>query len=191
MAIYNFYGSHPSVKLLKFADDTTLIGLISNGDEAAYRKEVDSLAFWCSQNHLELNACKTVEMVADLRRSPGPTIPLIMCDSPTNYHHLLLTDSSFKTEFLQSHNEYRAKHGVPDLAMSDELCRSAQAWADHLENINKNSSMMSLQHSDTKNGENLFFSSSSAPITLTGMAATHGYHREQERAGLISAHTDW
>ena len=65
----NCTSSHPSVKLLKFADDTTLIGLISNGDEAAYRKEVDSLAFWCSQNHLELNACKTVEMVADFRRS--------------------------------------------------------------------------------------------------------------------------
>src|SRR4029434_9821374 len=42
-----------------------LIGLISNGDEAAYRKEVNSLTFWCSQNHLELNALKTVEMVAD------------------------------------------------------------------------------------------------------------------------------
>ena len=80
----NCTSSHPSVKLLKFADDTTLIGLISNGDEAAYRKEVHNLAFWCSQNHLELNACKTVEMVADFRRSPAATIPLIMCDSPVN-----------------------------------------------------------------------------------------------------------
>ncbi|XP_031436368.1 butyrophilin subfamily 1 member A1-like [Clupea harengus] len=69
------FGSHPSVKLLKCADDTTLIGLISNGDEAAYRKEVNSLAFWCSQNHLELNALKTVEMVADFRRSAAPTVP--------------------------------------------------------------------------------------------------------------------
>ncbi len=30
----------PSVKLLKFADDTTLIGLIQDGDESAYRQEV-------------------------------------------------------------------------------------------------------------------------------------------------------
>ncbi len=30
----------PSVKLLKFADDTTLIGLIQDGDESAYRLEV-------------------------------------------------------------------------------------------------------------------------------------------------------
>ncbi len=30
----------PSVKLLKFADDTTLIGLIQDGDKSAYRQEV-------------------------------------------------------------------------------------------------------------------------------------------------------
>ncbi len=38
----------PSVKLLKFADDTTLIGLIQDGDESAYRQEVKELAVWCS-----------------------------------------------------------------------------------------------------------------------------------------------
>ncbi|KAK3568136.1 hypothetical protein QTP86_031239, partial [Hemibagrus guttatus] len=32
---------HQSVKLLKFADDTTLIGLISDRDESAYRGEMD------------------------------------------------------------------------------------------------------------------------------------------------------
>ncbi len=34
----------PSVKLLKFADDTSLIGLIQDGDESAYRQEVKELA---------------------------------------------------------------------------------------------------------------------------------------------------
>ncbi|KAF0032178.1 hypothetical protein F2P81_014468 [Scophthalmus maximus] len=34
--------SHQSVKLLKFADDTTLIGLISGGDESAYRARCKS-----------------------------------------------------------------------------------------------------------------------------------------------------
>ncbi len=41
----------PSVKLLKFADDTTLIGLIKDGDESAYRQEVKELAVWCSLNN--------------------------------------------------------------------------------------------------------------------------------------------
>ncbi len=34
----------PSVKLLKFADDTTVIGLIQDGDESTYRQEVEQLA---------------------------------------------------------------------------------------------------------------------------------------------------
>ncbi len=60
----------PSVKLLKFADDTTLIGLIQDGDESAYRQKVEQLAVWCSLNNLELNTLKTVEMIVDFRRTP-------------------------------------------------------------------------------------------------------------------------
>ncbi|KAL0150899.1 hypothetical protein M9458_053818 [Cirrhinus mrigala] len=51
-----------SVKLLKFADDTTVIGLIQDGEESAYRQEIKELAVWCSHNNLELNMLKTVEM---------------------------------------------------------------------------------------------------------------------------------
>ena len=50
----------PSVKLLKFADDTTLIGLIQDSDKFAYRQEVKELAVWCSHNNLEFNMLKTV-----------------------------------------------------------------------------------------------------------------------------------
>ncbi len=64
----------PSVKLLKFADDTTLIGLIQDFDESAYRQEVKELAVWCSLNNLELNTLKTVEMIVDFRRNP-PALP--------------------------------------------------------------------------------------------------------------------
>ncbi len=60
----------PSVKLLKFADDPTLIGLIQDGDESAYRQEVKELAVWCSLNNTELNTLKTVEMIVDFRRNP-------------------------------------------------------------------------------------------------------------------------
>ncbi len=45
----------PSAKLLKFADDTTVIGLIQDGDESAYRQEVKELAVWCSLNSLKLS----------------------------------------------------------------------------------------------------------------------------------------
>ncbi|KAJ8353201.1 hypothetical protein SKAU_G00207680 [Synaphobranchus kaupii] len=66
----------PSVKLLKFADDTTVIGLIRDGDKSAYRQEVEQLALWCGQNNLELNKLKTVEMTVDFGRSP-PTLPTL------------------------------------------------------------------------------------------------------------------
>ncbi len=65
----------PSVKLLKFADDTTVIGLIKDGDESAYRQEVEQLAVWCSLNNLELNILKTVEMIMDFRRNPQHSPP--------------------------------------------------------------------------------------------------------------------
>ncbi|KAK3571564.1 hypothetical protein QTP86_013194 [Hemibagrus guttatus] len=75
---------HQSVKLLKFAADTTLIGLISDGDESAYRGEIDRLVSWCSTNNLELNSLKTVEMTVDFRKNPAPLPPVILCDSPVS-----------------------------------------------------------------------------------------------------------
>ncbi|KAF7653869.1 hypothetical protein LDENG_00077640 [Lucifuga dentata] len=72
--------SHQSIKLLKFADDTILIGLISGGDESAYRWEIDHLVTWCRQNNLELNDLKTVEMIVDFRKNPAP--PPSPCVTP-------------------------------------------------------------------------------------------------------------
>ncbi|TWW75377.1 putative RNA-directed DNA polymerase from transposon BS [Takifugu flavidus] len=74
--------SHQSVKLIKFADDTTLIGLISNGDETAYRREVARLVSWCGHNNLQLNAQKTVEMIVDFRKVTAPLPPLALMDTP-------------------------------------------------------------------------------------------------------------
>ncbi len=65
----------PSVKLLKLADDTTvIIGLIQDGDE-------EELALWCSHNNLELNTLKTVEMIVDFRRNPPVLPPLTIMNS--------------------------------------------------------------------------------------------------------------
>ncbi|KAK3533009.1 hypothetical protein QTP70_006242 [Hemibagrus guttatus] len=71
----------PSVKLLKFADDTTVIGLIQDGDESAYRQEIEQLAAWCSINNLELNTLKTVEMIVDFRRNTPALPPLTIMNS--------------------------------------------------------------------------------------------------------------
>ncbi len=78
----NCTSSHKSVKPLKFADDTTLIGLISDGNESTYRWEIDHLVTWCHQHNLELYAVKTVEMVIDFRKNPALPAPIILCNSP-------------------------------------------------------------------------------------------------------------
>ncbi len=75
----------PSVKLLKFEDGITLIDLIQDGDESAYRQKVKELAVSCSLDNLELNTLKTVEMIVDFRRNPPalpPTLPPITNSPP-------------------------------------------------------------------------------------------------------------
>ncbi len=54
----------------------TLIGLIQDGDESAYRQEVKELAVWCSLNNLKLNILKTVEMIMGFRRNTLALPPL-------------------------------------------------------------------------------------------------------------------
>ena len=44
---------------IKFADDTSLSGLLRNSDDTEYRKAVDELVDWCDRNFLELNVAKT------------------------------------------------------------------------------------------------------------------------------------
>uniref|UniRef100_A0A3P9LR30 Reverse transcriptase domain-containing protein n=1 Tax=Oryzias latipes TaxID=8090 RepID=A0A3P9LR30_ORYLA len=63
---------------IKFADDTTVVGLINNNDETPYRREVSRLALWCKDNNLHLNVENTKEMVVDFRRTPTQHAPLIV-----------------------------------------------------------------------------------------------------------------
>ena len=58
---------HDSNTIIKFADDTTVVGLITDNDETAYR-EVRDLTVWCKDNNLSLNVIKTKEMIVDYRK---------------------------------------------------------------------------------------------------------------------------
>ncbi|CAM4663487.1 unnamed protein product [Leuciscus chuanchicus] len=51
-----------------FADDTTVIGLIRNNDETAYREEIKHLATWCTENNQLLNTTKMKELIVDFRK---------------------------------------------------------------------------------------------------------------------------
>ncbi|KAK3525032.1 hypothetical protein QTP86_013473 [Hemibagrus guttatus] len=67
---------HSSNHITKFADDTTVVGLISKNDKSAYREEVQRLTAWCKANNLSLNVEKMKEMVVDFRRAQSDHSPL-------------------------------------------------------------------------------------------------------------------
>ena len=51
-----------------FWTHTSLIGLIQNDDESAYRTQITSVVKWCEENNLILNVDKTKELIVDFRR---------------------------------------------------------------------------------------------------------------------------
>ena len=69
-----------STDMVKFADDTTLCGHITDNDEGQYREEVTNLVRWCDQNNLLLNVKKTKEMIIDFKVNPSVIQPLIIND---------------------------------------------------------------------------------------------------------------
>jgi hypothetical protein len=64
---HDFVAKHDSKTIIKFADNTTMVGLIMDNDETAYREEVRYLAVWCQDNNLSLNVSKTKEKIVDYR----------------------------------------------------------------------------------------------------------------------------
>ncbi|KAK7896418.1 hypothetical protein WMY93_021743 [Mugilogobius chulae] len=64
----DFRHNTDSCVLQKFSDDSAIIGLITDDDDAEYRGLTQDFVDWCQQNHLLLNAGKTKEMVVDFRR---------------------------------------------------------------------------------------------------------------------------
>ena len=78
------------VSVIKFADDTSIFGLISN-DESDYFKQVSLFTDWCDDNYLLLNVSKTKETFIDFRI----TAPLIIKDQEikvvSSYKYLGIT----------------------------------------------------------------------------------------------------
>ena len=59
---------HDTNAIIKFADDTTVVGLITDHDKTAYREEVRDLTMWCKYHNLSLNVIKIKEMIVDSRK---------------------------------------------------------------------------------------------------------------------------
>ena len=61
-----------------FADDTTVVGLITDNDETAYREEVRDLAVWGQDNIISLNVIKTKKMIVDYRKKRTEHTPILI-----------------------------------------------------------------------------------------------------------------
>ncbi|KAI4882647.1 hypothetical protein NFI96_005649, partial [Prochilodus magdalenae] len=68
--------TYSSNTIIKFANDTTIIGNITNDDEGPYREEVKLLTEWCAANNLSLNVSKTKELIIDFRKGGRMHTPL-------------------------------------------------------------------------------------------------------------------
>nr|XP_057933216.1 uncharacterized protein LOC131132050 [Doryrhamphus excisus] len=90
---------YSSNHILKYADDTTVVGLIQDNNELAYREEVRHLVDWCKANNLILNVDKTKEIIVDFRRSRPSHTPLSINDTAvevvntTKYLGVHITDN--------------------------------------------------------------------------------------------------
>ena len=51
--------------LIKYADDTVIVGLISNNYESEYNEQISEVVLWCKAHNLLSNAAKTKELIFD------------------------------------------------------------------------------------------------------------------------------
>ncbi len=92
--LYSLYthdcvSSHISTSIIKFSDDTVVLGLISNKDETAYLNEVERLTLWCQDNCLSLNVSKTKELTVDFtKRQQRSYTPLMISGTPVENKQL-------------------------------------------------------------------------------------------------------
>jgi hypothetical protein len=56
---YDCVAMHDSNTIIKFADYTMVVGLITDNNETPNREEIRNLAVWCQDNNLSLNVSKT------------------------------------------------------------------------------------------------------------------------------------
>ena len=52
--------------------------MISDNNEKEYKRTIDYVSHWCSDNFLDLNASKTKEIVFDMRQNKNSKEPVII-----------------------------------------------------------------------------------------------------------------
>lgn len=99
LSIHLTAAAHNETHIVKFADDTCVICLISkDGEETGYRSEISTFTNWCNENKLILNVSKTKDLIVDVQcTSRGNWSPASielngeLVEQVQSYKHLGLT----------------------------------------------------------------------------------------------------
>ena len=78
---------HQNCTVIKYADDTVVVGNILDNDECMYRDQVRSFVEWCHSNFLNLNVKKTMEMILDFRKNTVCHSPLLVDNETVQVVH--------------------------------------------------------------------------------------------------------
>ena len=70
------------VKIVKFADDTAILGLLDEtlASFHLFVKEIDRFVAWCARHSLQLNVTKTKDMIFDFRRNEVTHSEIVISD---------------------------------------------------------------------------------------------------------------
>ncbi len=98
-----------------FVDDTTVIGLITDSDETAYREDVRALTSWCQNNNHRLNISKTKELIVDYTAGRRTRPPLHQWDYGGESQQLQVPRGSHQRgPDLNSPYQHHHKNGLQD-----------------------------------------------------------------------------
>ncbi|KAK1798158.1 hypothetical protein P4O66_000652 [Electrophorus voltai] len=121
---YDCTATSSSNIIVKFADDTVVVGLISDNDERAYLEEIKHLENWCQENNLLLNVSKTKELIVD-------------CSKKQERHYQPVRISGTTVERVDSFR-YLGVHISQDLSWSrhtNSLAKKARQRLYHLRRL--------------------------------------------------------
>ena len=69
-----------STYVVKYADDTAIVGLIENDNDKDYCDCINFVNRWCCSNYLDLNVSKTKEVIWDFRKNSVAPLPISIND---------------------------------------------------------------------------------------------------------------
>ncbi|KAK3572729.1 hypothetical protein QTP86_006989 [Hemibagrus guttatus] len=119
---YDCVATSSSTNIIKFADDTAVLGLISNNNEMAYLKEIKNLETWCQENNLLLNVSKTKQLIEDFSTK-----------QERNYQSLIINGTPVERE---DSFQYLGVHITQDLSWSCHiLVKKARQCLYHLRRL--------------------------------------------------------